>query len=144
MHAQEQLTGKRAANWDLRALLKSDHRRLEELFGELVAAFRAGDRDEAAALWNAFESSLEEHMALEERHILPELAKVDAPEASALVREHQAIRGALSELGVGADLHCTNADTVERFARTLREHARREEALMYRWAEAHLSRRVRS
>lgn len=143
MYARAHLTGKRTATWDFRALLKSDHRRLEESFEELVAAFRTGDREEAATLWDAFESSLEEHMRLEEQHILPEFAKVDGSEASALVREHKTIRGALSELAVGVDLHCTTADTVERFARMLRDHARREEALMYRWAEAHLNRSVR-
>ena len=104
----------------------------------LVAGFRAGDRDEVAAVWSAFRTGIEGHMALEEECVLPELAKVDPSEAAALAREHLTIRSRLDELGIGVDLHCVNADTVERLIRKLRNHAQREDALMYRWAYAKL------
>lgn len=104
----------------------------------LVAGFRAGDRDEVAAVWSAFRTGIEGHMALEEERILPELAKVDTAEAAALAREHVKIRNRLDEIGIGVDLHCTNADTVECLIRTLRNHEEREDALMYRWAYASL------
>lgn len=129
---------------DVGALLAQDHARLEQLFNQLAAAFRAGDRDECAALWDEFDSSLEAHMVLEEQLILPEFAKVDTREAAALVREHAAIRTALGELGVGVDLHCTNADAVERLLQMLKDHAKREETLMYRWAQANLPPRARA
>lgn len=127
-----------AAPVDIRTLLVKDHACLEELFAELGAAFRTGDRDRCAAIWNAFDSTLEAHLALEERLILPELAKVDPAEAAALVREHAAIRTSLGELGIGVDLHCTNAEAVDRFIRVLEAHAKREDALMYRWASVNL------
>jgi len=123
---------------DVQTLLLREHAQLETLFEELVTAFRAGDREESAALWTAFESDLEAHMALEEKLILPDFAKVDAGEAAALAREHAAIRTSLSELGVGVDLHCTNLDAVDAFIRLLKAHAKRENALMYRWTRENL------
>jgi hemerythrin-like domain-containing protein len=144
MRTEHQPTITGAAAADLRTLLMKDHARLEKLFQALVAAFRSGDRDEAAALWNEFESGLERHMALEDRLILPHFAKVHPAEAAALVREHALIRNSVSELGIGVDLHCTNADTVERFVRALNDHAKREDNLMYPWARANLDAAVRT
>ena len=137
-HTHEHASTHRPPAVDVRALLVEDHARLEKLFNELAATFRGGDRDECATLWNAFDSSLEAHMALEEQLILPEFAKADPKEAAALAREHVAIRSSLGELGIGVDLHCTNADAVEYFLRILKDHAKREEALMYRWAQSNL------
>lgn len=137
-HTQVPASSDRAAPVDVRTLLVEDHARLRQLFDELVAAFRTGDRDECAVQWNAFDESLEAHMALEEQLILPELAKADPAEAAALAREHVALRTSLSELGIGVDLHCTNAGAVERFISVLETHAEREEALMYRWSLGNL------
>ena len=137
-YGQEQSTSTGAPAVDVQTLLRREHAQLETLFEELVTAFRAGDREESAALWNAFESDLEAHMVLEEKLILPEFAKVDAAEAAQLAGEHAAIRTSLSELGIGVDLHCTNLDAVEAFIRLLKAHAKREDALMYRWARKNL------
>jgi hypothetical protein len=63
---------------------------------------------------------------------------VDPNEAAALSREHVEIRTSLDELGIWADLHCTTADAVERLSRALEDHAKREDALMYRWARTNL------
>lgn len=144
MHLSQQEPGGGSATNDLRTLLSKDHGRLDELFEQLIAAFRAGDRDQAAALWDAFDTGLEAHMALEESRLLPEFAKVDPEEAAALTREHTAIRNALSQLGIGVDLHYTNAAAVERFIQVLREHAKREDSLMYRWAHANLREEVQT
>jgi hypothetical protein len=143
-HMHETPSTHRTPPVDVSALLVEDHARLEQLFGRLAAAFRGGDRDECAALWNGFDSSLEAHMALEEELILPEFAKVDAAEAAAVAQEHVAIRALLSELGIGVDLHCTSADSVERLLRMLEDHAKREELLMYRWAQSNLRPRARA
>ena len=133
-----------ASSKDLRALLGQDHQRLDELFSDLLAAFQRDDRKEATALWRAFDSGLTAHMKLEEALILPAFANVAPAEAAALAREHVAFRASLTELGVGVDLHCTNAEAVERFLAALREHAEREDALMYRWAQANIPGEVRS
>lgn len=143
-HTHEQLSTGRSSPVDVGALLVEEHARLEKLLNQLAAAFQGGDRDECAALWNRFDSGLEAHVALEEELILPEFAKADAAEAAALEREHVAIRSALGELGIGVDLHCTSADAVERLRCMLEDHAKREEALMYRWAQANLRPRARA
>jgi hypothetical protein len=39
---------RRASSADLRRLLREDHARLEQLFAELLAAFQANARDDAA------------------------------------------------------------------------------------------------
>ncbi|HEX6241301.1 MAG TPA: hemerythrin domain-containing protein, partial [Polyangiales bacterium] len=65
-------------------------------------------------------------------------AETNAAEAAALRREHHLIRDKLLQLGVGVDLHVTRHAQVEEFVRELRAHAKREDDLMYRWAEAQL------
>jgi hemerythrin-like domain-containing protein len=122
----------------LRATLVQDHERLDRLFDALVQALRADARDEALRLWAAFDDGLCRHMALEEAQLLRALASEDPREAAELLQEHEDIRARLAELGVGVDLHQVGADVVSRFVEQLRRHARREDALAYRWAERNL------
>jgi hypothetical protein len=77
-------------------------------------------------------------MAEEEHWLLPAFAACDAPEVACLLREHEQIRQKLLELGIGVDLHLTRAETVSAFVELLRNHARREGALAYRWAQREL------
>ena len=122
----------------LRELLARDHRELDRVFDALSSALRADAREDALRLWGAFEDGLCRHMALEEREILPFLRKQDPAEVDALLAEHQEIRAKLTELGVGVDLHEVGCQAVDDFISQLRAHARREEALAYRWAEEHV------
>jgi hypothetical protein len=131
MQSIAEKTQGRAPNGDLRHMLSDDHQRLERLFADLLAAFKAEAREDAARLWSAFDAGLRTHLQLEEQHIFPEFAKSRAVEVAALQREHEQIRSRLLELGVGVDLHFTNDKHVEQFIRELRLHAAREDALMY-------------
>lgn len=121
------------ASDDLGTLLSAEHTHLDRLFDEMLAAFQADARVEARTLWNQFDSELRAHMALEETRILPRLQLVNAPEAAALRREHDRLREKLLQLGIGVDLHFTRDTHVEEFLRELRAHAKREDALMYRF-----------
>jgi hemerythrin len=121
----------------LRGLLNQDHQRLERLFVDLLAAFNADAREDTQRLWDEFDSGLGTHLAFEERLLLPVFGAANPTEARALLAEHDQIRSTLSELGVGLDLHLTRADVVSDFIAKLRSHARREDELMYRWAEQH-------
>lgn len=141
---RRQTTHSRSTTSDLQALLGEEHARLTRRVEQLLSAFEDGDRAEASTLWDGFEAELEAHLGLEERLILPEFAKVDAAEAAALIREHDAIRDTLAELGVGVDLHATNASAVQRFVQMLEAHAKREDALMYRWADSSLRPELRA
>jgi hemerythrin-like domain-containing protein len=127
-----------AASHDLRHLLSQDHTRLDRLFQDLLNAFEADARTQVAQLWNEFDNDLRAHLQLEEEHLLPKFLEFNAPEALALMREHQSIRDRLLQLGVGVDLHLTRHGQVADFVRELRAHAQREDALMYRWSTQHV------
>lgn len=122
----------------LQHLLASDHARLDALFERLLAAFHADSHAELGPLWVDFDSRLRAHMALEERHILPELAQVNAAEAKALFDEHVRIRELSCELDIAVDLQLAREATIVELSELLRDHATREEALMYRWANSNL------
>jgi hemerythrin-like domain-containing protein len=129
---------------DLRALLREDHHRLDRLFERVLCVFEADAPDEAVRLWTEFERDLKAHFELEERYILPDLAKANPTEAGELIREHARLLAKLGELGVGVDLHLTRSEAVADFIATLRAHAAREDALMYRFAQTSLSEKLRS
>lgn len=118
----------------VRAAMMADHAGISTLFDDLVAAFRSGDRDEASAMFAQFEKRLEGHLALEDEFLLPALRAAHPEEAAALAEDHRRIRARLAELGVGVDLHLTRASWVNDFVDSLRAHAQREDALLYRWA----------
>jgi hemerythrin-like domain-containing protein len=120
------------------ALLTREHQELEQLFQALLDALQADAREDAIRLWAAFDDGLSRHMALEEKELLPLLQLQDAPEVAALLREHDEIRAKLTDLGVGVDLHEIRVQTVSEFIDQLRRHAKREDALAYRWAEKNL------
>ena len=131
-------TQSEAQNHKLKGLhdaLTDEHASLHRLFEELLAAFQADARVEAGRIWNVFDSRLRAHLAMEEQYLLPAFAAVDAPEAEALRREHDKIRNQLLQLGIGVDLHMTRDQQVEEFIAQLDAHAKREDALMYRFAE---------
>lgn len=123
----------------VRALLAQDHERLDGLFDDLSDALGANAREEARLLWTAFDEGLCEHMELEEKYVLPRLAEEEPVEAAALQREHDQIRARLVEFGVALDLHEIREATVNDFIAELRQHARREDELAYRWAERFLA-----
>ena len=132
MNATQPVPSHRAS---LRGMLIQDHQRLERLFVDLLAAFNADAREDTSRLWGEFDSGLNTHMAFEERLLLPAFSADHPSEAQALLAEHEQIRRTLSELGVGLDLHLARTEVVSDFIARLRSHARREDELMYRWAE---------
>jgi hemerythrin-like domain-containing protein len=123
---------------DVRAALSRDHTRLERLFEELEAAFHADSPQDCAALWTRFDAELRRHFDVEERHILPLFKRHHPQEAAAIVREHAEILAKLERLGIGVDLHMTRADAVDEFVLAIRDHAAREDHLMYAWTQARL------
>ncbi len=127
----------------IRDRLASHHVRLHALFEDLLRRLALDDRDETRAAWNEFERALVAHLDAEESLMLPAFAAAQPEEAAAIRAEHEKIRAKLLELGVAVDLHYIRADVAADFVRMLREHAAREDSLMYRWAEAHLESTVR-
>jgi hypothetical protein len=123
----------------LQSMLAKGHEQLDALFERLLAAFHADARNELGPLWAEFDSRLRAHLALEEERILPQFAKLNPAEAQSLAAEHVRIRELLSELDIAVDLHLARERTIIDLVTLLREHARREDALMYRWAAANLN-----
>jgi len=124
---------------ELRERLTWDHHRLEQLFVELQASFDEDDDLRARRrLWSELDRGLTVHMDAEEKYVLSAFARTDPVEAAALLAEHSDIRRRLTELGIGVDLHTVSAQRCAEFLDTLRRHAAREDALLYRWAQANL------
>ncbi len=122
----------------LRTLWGLDHQRLDGLFTELLDRFRDGDREGLRRTWTAFETGLLGHVTAEERYVMPLFARVQPGEASALIQEHAEIRRLLDVLGVGIDLHAVKLDVAQDLVDKLRAHAKREDGLLYAWAEREL------
>ena len=122
----------------VRDFLLGDHERLEALFVATLDEFRAGDPDEVRRMWSRFEKGLLGHFAAEERHLLPLYDQAQPGEAAALLAEHAAFRRILEELGVGVDLHVVKLAVAQGLIDGLRAHARREDHLLYLWAEREL------
>ena len=123
---------------DLRTLLGREHTYLNALFENIVDAFDTNNSSWCAECFGELEQRLEGHMRLEEEQIFPGLQRVDPVEADALREQHARIRTQLASLAVGVDLHTAQATAIHDLVRVLREHASREDALAYRWADANL------
>jgi len=111
------------------------HQELEQRFAALVENAEANDALELRAVWASFERDLTRHLELEERELLPAFARGQPAEAGRLLAEHADIRRRLLDLSMRLDLHFLRADAVQEFVARLRDHARRESALLYPWAE---------
>src|SRR6476620_9846854 len=82
-----------------------DHRRLEIIFEQVLAAIADGDRECLSLAWLDFETGLLTHMHTEETYLIPALLKTSSRDARAIVTEHQHIRSRLADLGAAVDLH---------------------------------------
>ncbi|MEO8796348.1 MAG: hemerythrin domain-containing protein [Polyangiaceae bacterium] len=123
----------------LRYHFLADHRRLEHLFDRLVCAMEADAREDIEALWGELEQRLLGHMEIEDKFLLPGLATMQPETAADLRKDHLRFRTRLMELDEAVDLHLARLDVVRSFLDELRTHARREDELLYSWAEQHLS-----
>lgn len=103
----------------------------------MVEAFDTGDHEVAREAFREFDRQLLAHLAMEEQTLLLEFAEISPIGAAQIVDEHRDIRSLVDELGIGTDLHITRAAAIRELADLLRAHARREDALLYRWAEEH-------
>ncbi len=121
----------------LRDSLLEQHEEIDRSLAALVTAYETGDHGVARQEFREFDARLSAHLAFEEERLLPSFAAFDPGEAERIAAEHRAIRVAIDELGVGADLHLTRLPAIRALADMLRAHARREDSLFYRWAQEH-------
>jgi len=118
-----------------RAALLLEHERLDGRMHDLARMVDAGDAAAVVPTFRAFERTLLEHLAYEEKELLPAFADLDAREADGIRAEHAAIRARVDELGMRAELHTLRASDVHALIAALRDHAAREEAVFYGWVE---------
>jgi hemerythrin-like domain-containing protein len=121
-----------------RIALEEDHRHISSLLERLVVLLRADDRVGAIKALRTAEEVILAHLDGEEMFLLPALASAIPAEATRLRAEHAEIRRTLGELGLACELHTVRAEAVEAFCASLREHAEREEAILYAEAERRL------
>lgn len=119
--------------------LRGDHHRLDALFEQLLNAVHVNDSALADAAWTEFENGILTHLDVEEEHMLPLLVREAPDEAEGILAEHRKLRSLLAEIGVALEIHLVREATVEELVGSLRAHAAREEALLYRWAETALA-----
>jgi len=131
-------TESQAATVTVRDRFLADHRRLEDLFERLLAAFKASDRELVEGLWSEFDAGLSAHMEAEESHLFPLLLASQPRDVRTLAAEHKHIRARLIELGIAVDLHLSRLKEMQGFVEELRAHARHEDSILYRWADDHL------
>jgi hemerythrin-like domain-containing protein len=128
----------------LRSLLGREHAQLRALLENVLDAFESNNEPWAAQCYEQLERGLGEHLELEEDQLFPVLAVHAPTELAALRSDHAKIREHLATLGVSVDLHAVRATQMKEFARLLDEHARREDSLAYRYADAMLFGAARS
>jgi hemerythrin superfamily protein len=121
-----------------RIVLEEDHRHIETLLARLIVQVRADDRAGALSAWKRVESVTLAHLDAEEMFLFPTLTEDDPSEAKSLLGEHAEIRRTLGELGLAFELHTVRCEAVEAFCSLLRDHASREEAVLYPLAERRL------
>jgi hypothetical protein len=122
-----------------RAIEPHHHGRIEELLNELHNESYGEDPRELCAAWSRFDRELQAHLRDEETYILPAFSDANPDEARAILAEHAEIRRLTVELGIHTELHAIRAQTIEQLLARLREHAQREDAVMYPWAASHLA-----
>ena len=119
----------------VRTTLTRDHRELDGLLQAISDdATAPASGIPLQSTWSEFENRLSSHMAAEESELLPLVAAGHPLEAARMRSEHDQIRQLVSGLGVAIDLHAARQPAIEALVRLLRNHARREDRVLYEFA----------
>jgi hypothetical protein len=116
------------------AMLGEDHARLERAFDALLTVAERGDWDDLRRRWPSFDRELTRHMDAEEIRIISGFGREHPREARTLLDDHARIRAQLTELGLALELGHVSIERAQGFLIDLREHAAREDAVLYPWA----------
>lgn len=118
--------------------LTSDHAKLEGRFDAILEEMQSGNAPGQTAEWTQFEEAVLSHFDAEEKYLLPIFEAHDPDSATVIRNEHEEIRKAIRELGLGVDLRTVREQTVRELVQKLRAHAAHEEKL-YRFADREAS-----
>lgn len=117
-----------------RALL-ADHAEIDRLLRRLHDAAEANAQADLDRTWGELERVMLDHLAEEELYLFPALSAEHPREHAELVRDHARFRDLLAELGIAVELHGMRLETIDDLSDAVREHARREDAFLYPWAQ---------
>lgn len=126
------------ANHPVDDVLGTHHHQIEAACLAIMSAGFTGDSRDLASRWRDIERELLEHMAAEERLLLPAYQRADPENAQDLRDDHAVLRERALEIGVAIQLHTIRCEQLQHFVEALRAHAHREEVGMYRWAQDHV------
>ena len=118
-------------------LLPEHHLVIEQACLELLSDTYADDPRRLCQRWRTFEQEVEDHFVAEEQLILPGFGAAAPGSAAQILADHARIRQHLAELAIEVDLHVIRARTVHALVDELRDHAAREQELLYPWAMSH-------
>lgn len=116
------------------AMLGEDHARLERAFDAVLAGAEHGDWDDLRRRWPSFGRELTRHMDAEEIRIISGFGREYPREARTLLDDHARMRAQLTQLGLELELGNVTMEDALGFMIDLREHAAREDAVLYPWA----------
>ena len=116
------------------AMLGEDHARLERAFDAMLTGAERGDWDDLRRRWPSFSRELTRHMDAEEIRIISRFGHEHPREARTLLDDHARMRAQLTELGLALEQGDVSIERAQGFMIDLREHAAREDAVLYPWA----------
>lgn len=114
------------------------HRGLMSAILALTSTARSEDPRVLATRWRELDGALRDHMAAEERLIMPAYQRSEPEEAEELRNEHARIRGLLDEIGADLRERTLDPTRMSRLVERLQAHEKREDTSMYPWTERNL------
>lgn len=122
----------------LQALLLDHHAEIESACLELMGAAFVDDPPTLAIRWNAFEHNLLDHIATEEKLLIPAY-QTDEPEQAQEIRaDHILLRDMLERVAIDVELHVIRIERLKELVELLRAHAHHEETTLYPWTQHHV------
>lgn len=121
--------------------LLAEHTKLETLLDDVIGGAEVLDDTRAVDAWKVFGRALLAQLDAEDRHLVAVLP--DERSARILINEHRYVRSRLLELGRAVEEGTVELGALKNFRDVLRAHAKSDDRLLYRWAEAELDERQR-
>ena len=128
----------------LEELLSAEHRRVDGLARELVAAVIVRDEEAAHAIWSELRPILQVHVDSEDRFLMPALTRRRPQEARALLAEHRLIRDRIREVDAAFSRGERPLKLLRAFADELSAHARHEARVLYPHCDLWIDERERA
>lgn len=129
----------------LAAFFAQDHQDCDTRWAELEEKLDGADEATAQALWQAFDSSMRRHLAMEEDILFPAFdarSGMGGGGPTAMMRmEHQQMRGLLDQIGASIASGDTEEalDIGDTLLMLIQQHNMKEEGMLYPMAQNMLS-----